>query len=139
MKTIIFFNKPLNFVNETSARRGSSAAKHLTKVVTLDTDSVGIRVILTANRPDGTDFQVYYRTATSDEKITDNNFILQAEETNNPSDNNPRVFREYRYMIGGLNGSVKAFTKFQIKIVFRSNNNARVPKIKNLRMIALTV
>ena len=76
---------------------------------------------------------------TSDEKITDNNFILQAEETNNPSDNNPRVFREYRYMIGGLNGSVKAFTKFQIKIVFRSNNNARVPKIKNLRMIALTV
>lgn len=133
------FNKPLNFVNETSARRGSSAAKHLTRVVTLDTDSVGIRVLLTANRPDGTDFQVYYRTATSDEVITDKNFILQAEETNNPADNNPKVFREYRYMIGGLNGSVKAFTKFQIKIVFRSNNNARVPKIKNLRMIALTV
>ena len=137
--TIAGFNKPLNFVNETNARRGSSAAKHLTRVVTLDTDSVGIRVLLTANRPDGTDFQVYYRTATSDEQITDKDFILQAEDTSNPSDNNPRIFRDYRYLIGGLNGSVKAFTKFQIKIVLRSNNNARVPKIKNLRMIALTV
>jgi len=137
--TIVGFNKPLNFVNETSATGGSSAAKHITKVITLDTDSVGIRVLLTANRPDGTDFQLYYRTATSDEVITDNDFILQAEETNNPADNNPRIFREYRYLIGGLNGSVKAFTKFQVKIVFRSNNNARVPKIKDLRMIALTV
>lgn len=133
------FNKPLTFVNETAAKRGSSASKHYTKTITLDTDSVGLRVLLTANRPEGTDFQVYYRTATSDENIGDKDFILQPEETNNPADNSPRVFREYRYLIGGLNGSVKAFTKFQIKIVFRSITSARVPKIKNLRMIALTV
>ena len=133
------FNKPLTFVNETAASRGSSAAKHLTKVVTLDTDSVGLRVLLSANRPEGTDFQVYYRTATSDEVITDKNFILQAEETNNPADNNPKVFREYRYLIGGINGAIPAFTKFQVKIVFRSSNNARVPKIRDLRMIALAV
>tara|TARA_B100000214_G_scaffold279175_1_gene208958 strand:- start:4030 stop:5646 length:1617 start_codon:yes stop_codon:yes gene_type:complete len=133
------FNKPLTFVNETASKRGSAAAKHYTRVVTLDTDSVGIRVLLTANRPEGTDFQVYYRTATADEVIGDKNFILQPEETNNPADNSLKRFREYRYLIGGLNGSVKAFTKFQIKIVFRSITSARVPKIKDLRMIALTV
>ena len=133
------FNKPLTFVNETSAKEGSSAAKHITRTVVLENDAVGIRVLLTANRPKGTDFQVFFRTATGDEIIEDKDFTLQAEETNNPEDNRVGVYREYRYLIGGLNGSLKSFTKFQIKIVMRSENNAKVPKIKDLRMIALTV
>ena len=137
--TIEGFNKPLTFVNETSAKEGSAAAKHITRTVVLENDAVGIRVLLTANRPKGTDFQVYFRTATGDEVIEDKDFTLQAEETNNPEDNRANIYREYRYLIGGLNGSLKSFTKFQIKIVMRSENNAKVPKIKDLRMIALTV
>ena len=137
--TIEGFNKPLNFVNETAAKEGTSAAKHITKTVVLENDAVGIRVLLSANRPKGTDFQLFFRTATGDEIIEDKTFTLQAEETNNPEDNRANVYREYRYLIGGLNGSLKSFTKFQIKIVMRSKNNARVPKIKDLRMIALAV
>ena len=137
--TIEGFNKPLNFVNETAAKEGTSAAKHITKTVVLENDAVGIRVLLSANRPKGTDFQLFFRTATGDEIIEDKTFTLQAEETNNPEDNRANVYREYRYLIGGLNGSLKSFTKFQIKIVMRSKNNARVPKIKDLRMKALAV
>ncbi len=137
--TLDGFNKPLKFVNETSAKEGSSAAKHITRTVVLENDAVGIRVLLTANRPKGTDFQLFFRTATGDEIIEDKAFTLQAEETNNPEDNRTSIYREYRYLIGGLNGSLKSFTKFQVKIVMRSTNNAKVPKIKDLRMIALTV
>ncbi len=41
------------------------------------------------------------------------------------------------FLIGGQNGSLPAFTKFQLKIVFRSTNQAKVPRITDLRIIAL--
>lgn len=133
------FNIPINFINETSATGGSSAAKHLTRIVTLDTDAVGLKVLLSANRPTGTDFQLYFRTGTADEVITEKSFTLQAPETTLPTDENLSIFREYRYLIGGQNGVLPAFTKFQVKIVFRSTNSAFVPRITDLRIIALSV
>lgn len=133
------FNVPLNYVDETSAADGSAAAKHLTRIVTLADDAVGLKILLSANRPNGTDFQLYFRTATSDEVITDKAFTLQAAETTLPTDESIAVFREYRYLIGGQNGVLPAFTKFQVKIVFRSTNSAKVPRIRDLRIIALSV
>ena len=133
------FNVPLSYVDETAATDGSAAAKHLTKIVTLEDDAVGLKILLTANRPNGTDFQLYFRTATSDEVITDKSFTLQPSETTLPTDESIAVFREYRYLIGGQNGALPAFTKFQVKIVFRSTNSAKVPRIRDLRIIALSV
>ncbi len=133
------FNAPLSFINETSPKGGSSAAKHITRAITLENDAVGLNVLLSANRPNGTDFELYFRTATADEVISDNNYTLKAAETTLPTDENRNVYREYRYLIGGQNGVLPAFTKFQIKIVFRSTNSAKVPKIKDLRIIALSV
>ena len=49
------------------------------------------------------------------------------------------VFREYRYLVGGENSALPAFTKFQAKIVMRSTNSAQVPTFRDLRMIALAV
>ena len=133
------FNVPLKFINETSATGGSSGSKHLTRVVTLDTDAVGLKILLSANRPSGTDFELYFRTGTADETLTEKTFTLQAPETTLPTDENFQVFREYRYLIGGQNGALPAFTKFQVKIVFRSVNSAFVPRIRDLRIIALSV
>ena len=133
------FNVPLSYVDETAATDGSAAAKHLTKIVTLEDDAVGLKILLTANRPSGTDFQLYFRTGTGDEVITEKTFTLQAPETTLPTDESIAVFREYRYLIGGQNGALPAFTKFQVKIVFRSTNSAKVPRIRDLRIIALSV
>ena len=133
------FNVPLTFVNETSASGGSAAAKHLTKIITLENDAVGLKILLSANRPNGTDFQLFFRTGTSDEILSDKSFTLQQPETVLPTDDNDTIFREYRYLIGGQNGVLPAFTKFQAKIVFRSINSAKVPRIKDLRIIALSV
>ena len=51
--------------------------------------------------------------------------------------NNKNAFREYSYLIGGQGGYIDPFQKFQLKIVFNSLNNAKVPVIKDLRCIAL--
>ena len=133
------FNVPISFANETT-KFGSSAAKHLTRVVELEQDVVGLKILLSANKPSTTDFEVYFRTATSDENIRDKGFSLVGVEGTTPaSDDNQSIFREYRYLAGGLGGDLNAFTKFQVKIVFRSTSQSKVPKIRELRVIALGV
>ena len=71
--------------------------------------------------------------------LNEKNYTLATAENILPKDNNPTIFREYRYLIGGQGGSMIAFTKYQIKIVMRSTNQARVPKFQSLRAIALSV
>jgi len=133
------FNVPLNFVNETSANGGSSPSKHITKTITLVEDAVGIKVLFAANRPSTSDIQLYYRVSSGDELITEKTWALATEETSNPADENRTIFREYQYLIGGQGGNLPAFTQMQLKFVFRSTNNARVPVMKDLRVIALSV
>ena len=132
------FNVPLAFVAETEPR-GSHAATHISRVINLDTDSVGLRILLEANVPEVCDFQLYFRTGTSDEVLSEKNYTLATPENTLPKDNNTNIFREYRYLIGGQGGSMTAFTKYQVKIVMRSTNQARVPLFQSLRVIALSV
>jgi len=134
------FNVPINFVNETSATGGSSAARHFSRVVELEEDAVGLKILLTANRPAECDFELYFRTGTSDEKLEDKTFTLALAENTIPSDESQIVYRQYTYLIGGQGGNlIPAFSKFQIKIVMRSTNQAKVPRIKDMRVIALSV
>ena len=129
---------PINFVDETRSTGGSSASKHITAPITLDTEAVGLKVMLAANRPEKTAFDLYFRTAKSDEVLSDQPFVLQAEETNNPIDNDPDVFRDYEYLIGGIGGDLVPFVSFQIKIVMRSTNVAVAPTFQSLRVIAMS-
>lgn len=132
-------NFNINNVAETSAAGGSELSKHITKVVTLEEPAVGLKIFLAANRPDATDFQVYFRTANQDEDIKLVNYTLLEEEGTNPTDENPLVFRDYEYLAGGQGGDLPAFTKFQVKIVMRSSNQAKSPMFEDLRIIALSV
>ena len=56
-----------------------------------------------------------------------------------PSDDNPTVYRDYRYLPGGIGGNLNDFDQFQIKIVMKSTNSAKVTTFGDLRAIALTV
>ena len=131
------FNTPLIFVNETDADGGSHLAKHVTTPISLAETVVGLRVLIAANKPSVADFQVYFRTADEGTNIRDVNYTLVNPENSVPSDENPNIFREYRYLVGGLNGTLTPFTTYQLKIVFRSTNSAKVPVIQDLRVIAL--
>jgi hypothetical protein len=133
------FNVPMSFVSETNPQFGTSLAKHVTIPVNLAEEAVGIKILLAANRPPQADFQVYYRTADAGENIRQKGWVLISPESTLPADTNKNIFREYRYLVGGFGGQLDPFTTFQVKIVFRSTNSAKVPVIRDLRAIALAV
>ena len=133
------YNVPLNYIDETQPSNGSSASKHITRVVTLLEPAVGLKVILAGNRSPSTDWQLYYRTAEDGVDIRTLNWTLLNTTSNNPPDENPFLFREYQYLAGGIGGQLPEFTKFQLKIVMRSSDRSKPPILKDLRVIALSV
>lgn len=133
------FNVPLNFVSETTPRDGSSAAKHVTSTVNLAEDAVGLKIFLSANRPPEASFQVYYKIGVDDTNFETTNWTLIEPETNLVADDDRTIFREYEYLAGGEGGNIPAFTKFKLKIVMNSTNQAKPPLFRDLRIIALGV
>ncbi len=132
-------NNALDVVAETSARGGSSLAKHLTRPITLSEKAKGLKIMLSANKPSAAAFDVYFRTNSTGGRLLDKDFTLISPETAMPSDDNPVIFRDYRYLPGGINGTLDDFDQFQIKIVMRSTNSSKVTTFGDLRVIALTV
>ena len=133
------FNVPIDYVAETDPKEGSHMSKHITKPITLVNDAVGLKILISANRPSVADFDVYYKAVGENDVIQDVNWSLASKEAEVPSDDNRDVFRDYRYLVGGDGGSLDPFTVFQIKIVFKSTNSSKVPVFKDLRVIALGV
>ena len=133
------FNLSYPYVEETDKTGGTHLSKHVTKPVTLLSDAVGLKVLLSANRPSVADFDLYYKAITEDQLLDNISWTLAPKSANVPSDENKDIFREYTYLIGGDNGSLLPFTTFQLKIVMRTTNSSLVPIIKDLRAIALGV
>jgi len=135
----VTFNNPIDFVADSAANSGSSLSKHLTIPINLAEPAVGLKVLLGANRPTNSFIDLYYRTlpAGSDTDIETVKFILATEDTSIQTDDNRSIFRQYEYTIGGTEGTLTPFSTFQLKIVFRAQNSSRVPRIKDLRAIAL--
>ena len=127
----------LTFVQETDARNGTAASKHITKTINLAESAVGLKVLLAANRPNEADFDLFFRTATADEVITDQPYILAPKDAIIAADEDPNIFREYTYLIGGIGGTLAPFTSFQLKIVFKSTNSSKIARIRDLRAIAM--
>jgi hypothetical protein len=131
------FNIPLTYVAETDPVSGSSPAKHVTSVITLAEAAVGLKIILSANRPTNANFEVYYKIGTTDDNFDEVDWVLLASENNPPADNDGITFRDYEYLAGGPGGTLSAFTKYQVKIVMTSTNSSEIPVFKDLRAIAL--
>ena len=132
-------NTPFNFIPETDKTGGTIIAKHITRPVTLAEAAVGLKIILGANRPSVADFEVYYKAISGDGRFEDASWIEVPKERNMPSDENPTIFRDYEYIVGGPGGLSVPFNRFVLKIVMKSFNNAKVPTFKDLRVIALAV
>jgi len=99
--------------------------------------AVGLKVILAALRPSESDFELYFRTSNDGDDILDKDWTLATKEIDVAPDTSN--FREYRYLIGGVGGTLDDFTSYQYKIVFLSTNSSSVPIIKDFRSIALAV
>lgn len=134
------YNVPVNFVPETEPNGGSALAKHITKPVTLAQAATGLKVLYAANMPKEASVDLYYRTTLngSDSDILEKSFTLATVDNNPPTDEDPGKFREYRYTIGGTFAtSLREFNQYQLKLVMNSTNSSKIPRITDLRTIAL--
>lgn len=131
------YNVPLRWSDEAEAYGGSSISRHVTRIVKLNEQAVGLKVIIAANVPTEADFDLYFRGAPADEDIRAVGFTKYSPQVAMPKDNIRNVYREYEYLLGGQAGNLTPFEQFQLKIVMRSTNQAKVPVFKDLRTIAL--
>ena len=132
-------NNPIRFVAETDPYDASTMSKHITIPITLEEAAVGLKVLAAVNRPDGANVDLYYRTTTegTEEVIDEQAWTYQAPERLIGADENRDIFREYEWLVGGINGTETEFSTFQLKLVFRSENSSKIVRVRDLRAIAL--
>jgi len=106
-----------------------------------------LKVILNAYKPLGTGVNLYYkvRAETDPEEFDTKSYVLMTQET--PStiySGNEGDIREYVYKTSGESTSYTSnytdydtFKSFAVKVVMTSNNVTTVPKIRDIRTIAL--
>ena len=129
------------------------AAIYLTKKINLENAATSLRVILDANREDAASIKVLYKILRVDDAFdfdeigykffNDDGTVAGSggpDVTVNPSIS-LNQFNEYEYTAGvtddGIGTSLGEFISFQIKIVLRTTNSARPPRVQQLRVLAL--
>ena len=142
-------NAVANIVGEDSASGGNINAKYVSRRVTLEDgfDASDLKVILNAYKPLGTGVHLYYkvRAETDPENFDAKSYVLMTQET--PSSvysGNEGDIREYVYKTSGESTlytsnftDYDTFKSFAVKVVMTSNNVTVVPKIRDIRTIAL--
>lgn len=140
---------------ETSPNAGNGFAKYITKPVTLisGNDSGDLRVYYTAYKPLGTEIYVYYKILnTADTSIfEEQNWQLMTQTSNSTTFSSDRTkLIEYEWAPGinnkadnyisyvSTNGQTyNEFIKFAIKVVMSTDDNTKVPFLKDIRALAL--
>ena len=134
------FNVPLTYVAETDPSEGSALAKHITKPVTLANGATGLKILFAGHRPSTSHFDVYFRTVVSgnDSDILEKSFVQATVDAQMPNDQRENEFHEYRYTVGGdFASTLQEFDRYQVKIAMYSTSTSDIPRIRDLRTIAL--
>ena len=136
--------------NETELPAGGDAtAKYITRTVTLADgfDAQDITVYLSMNRRAGTQVTCYYKVLSQydfdsfEDKLWK---VMQQTSNLNTLSTDPEEFIEYQfdpttantyYSVGGANFT--SYKTFAVKIVMTSSNTSVIPRVKDLRLIAL--
>ena len=112
---------------------GTNEAKYVTKIVELVNTSDGIKLIVDLNRPNNTFIDVYHKTGTTLSTFDSEPWVLAPNDLSVVSFTDGYNYNETVYTITPS----AAFTLFSMKIVMRSTNTSDIPKVQQLRAIAL--
>jgi hypothetical protein len=128
---MVFQNK---FVDEIAPTNGSQHSKYLSKRINLANPSTFFTIKFAANVPTLSDVDVYYRLnrVGSTSEFDNNAYVKINPETDIVKSNSGVEFTDITYSATNL----QAFDALQVKLVFRTTNSCRVPKIKDLRIVA---
>lgn len=152
-----------NTTNETNSSGGELYNKYISKIVTLEEnqDAEDMRIILTAYRPPTTDVKVWMKIKhAEDGDPFDSKQWIELERTfegdnEYSSLSNKNDFKEFQYTIpdsyltGSLgevqytqantNTTFTGYRNFSIKIGLLADNSAVIPRVADLRVIALQI
>jgi hypothetical protein len=143
--------------NEESNGGGDAQARYITKTVTLadGQDAEDLKAFITAYKPSSAGVNVYYKILHGEDgdTIDQRPWVNMTQVTNGEvvSDSeNEEDYKEYEYTIptGNLVADVVQYTntqsvtyagfkRFAIKIVLTSSNTVKVPRVTDLRVVAL--
>ena len=144
---------PTTIYKQMTAPEGDNhSAIYLTKKINLENAATSLRVLVDINRDADAEVKVLYKILRVDDAFdfdemdfkffNDDGTVSGAggpDETTSPSIGNQ--YKETEYTAGvtddGIGTPLEEFISFQIKIVMRTTNQARPPKLKNLRALAL--
>jgi len=122
-------------VLESAATGNSLESRHITLPVILKSVATGLRCIFLANVTYPATFELWYRT-TTDGSVNPLNAVTWTQKVLPPieSHGSTNSYTEYEIDIA----PAQSFVEFQVKFVFKSTDSSKVPKIKELRIIALS-
>ena len=135
--------------NELGANGGNAKTRYISRRVTLKDgfDAQDIKVFMNAYKPKDTDIKVYYRVhnAEDPEDFEDKPYVLFTQETDanlisaSESDIKEYVFRSSANNISYTSGTqtYDSFKTFSIKIVLGTTSTSVIPKVKDMKAIAL--
>lgn len=138
-------------LGETRSSGGNYLARYISRRVTLNDgfESSDLRVFLTAYRPPATGIEVYYKIMNSDDPDDFDQkqyFKMQQYTPSGITSTNYNDFIEYEYRPSLNTDSISytsggttynTFKFFAIKIVLSSSDTTLVPKVRDMRAIAL--
>jgi hypothetical protein len=138
-------------LGETRNSGGNYVARYISRRVELADgfDSGDLRVFLTAFKPSATDIQVYYKIMNADDSEDfdlKNYYKMEQYTPSGVKSTNYNDYVEYEYrpslntnfvVYSSGTTSYDSFKYFSIKIVMSSSDTTIVPKIRDMRVIAL--
>lgn len=136
---------------ETGKEGGNIRAKYLTRQIALEDgfESGDLRVFMDVIRPTGTDIQVYYKVLSADDpdKFSDKRWVRMQKKNDRSSKSDQEIIElEYRpnleenklyYYENGRKYPIgDKFKYFAIKVCLTAADQAVIPVVRNLRIIA---
>ena len=115
---------------------GGKHSAYITKKVILENSSTSVKVMLDAIRTRNNDIKVFVKLKgdSNTGSFNDMNYI-ELPSISYPTSNTKEEYRAFDFEIDGL----REFKEFSVKIVMIGNDQSDVPKIKNLRCLALAI
>ena len=135
--------------SELGSNGGNAKTRYITRRVTLEDgfDAQDLKVMLNAYKPKDTDIKVYYRVHNADDSddFETRPYVLMTQQTDsnrisaNESDIHEYAYKSPNDVITYTSNSVTydKFKTFAIKIVLGSASSSIIPKVKDLKAIAL--
>jgi hypothetical protein len=134
---------------EDSPSGGNINTKYISRRVTLEDgfDASDLKVIINAYKPIGTGINVYYKVKADEDQddFDTKGYVLMSQETANtvyslsPEDTKEFIYQTAADSIEYTSDNVNydKFKTFSIKIALTSETSATVPKVRDMRAIAL--